>query len=42
MKKTDVNVKRVVRDGKLAMQLTWFVNGIFDHIEYVTDKELIY
>jgi hypothetical protein len=42
MTKLDVTEKRVIKDGKLALRLTWWKNGIFDHVEYVTDKELIY
>ena len=41
MTKTDVTTQRVIKDGKLAMKLTWWKNGIFDRVEYVTDKELI-
>ena len=42
MTKTDVTTQRVIKDGKLAMKLTWWKNGILDHVEYVTDKELVY
>lgn len=41
MSKIDVTEKMVVKDGKLALQLTWWKNNVFDHIDYVTDKELI-
>lgn len=41
MTKTDVTEQRVIKDGKLAIKLTWWKNGIFDHVEYVPDKELI-
>lgn len=41
MTRIEVTEQRVIKDGKLAMKLTWWRNGIFDHVEYVTDKELI-
>ena len=41
MTKTDVTEQRVIKDGKLAMKLTWWKNGIFDLVVYVTDKDLI-
>ena len=37
----DVTEERVVKDGNLALKLTWWKNGIFDHIDYVNDRELI-
>ena len=37
----DVTEERVVKDGNLALKLTWWKNCIFDHIDYVTDRELI-
>lgn len=37
----DVTEERVSRNGNLALKLTWWKNGIFDHVDYVTDKELI-
>lgn len=39
-KKTDVTTRMVVKDGRLALELTWWVNNVLDHIEYVFDKEL--
>lgn len=38
--KIDVTEKMVVKDGKLAIKLTWWKNNKFDHVEYVFDKEL--
>ena len=42
MGKQDVTTKLVIKDGELVLKLTWWKNGILDHVEYVTDKELIY
>lgn len=41
MAKINVTEERAINDGKLAMKLTWWRNGILDHVEYVTDNELI-
>lgn len=42
MTRTDVTTERVIKDGELVLRLTWWKDNVFDHVEYVTDRELIY
>lgn len=37
---TDVKTKRVIRNGKLVTQLTWYKNNSLEKVEYVDDIEL--
>ena len=40
--KREVTTKRVVKDGRVVLQLTWWKNGVLDHVSYEDDKNLIY
>lgn len=40
MTTTHVEEEWAIKDGKLAIRLTWYINNKLDHVDYVTDKEL--
>ena len=42
MKVQDVKQRLVSKDGKLVLELSWYVNNVLDHVSYVEDEELIF